>query len=428
MAAVNTPVCIHRPATFGTMPLPLSGSSGRRSMLLALVLFVPALLKLFVARVDVEFETHTMAVEWLASGHFRHHYLGSWDPAFQFPVYTSVLAFIYLLGLGGKAVLLFQVLCGTATAYLTYAMAHVLLKDKRYVRSVALCTALVVGLHPFLAFYQVRMIHPFAWDTLLATALCHLALIARPGDRVSMAGLFALGGLALLNRPTLGIFLLPFALREWSFLFSLRQLPLKLACCVLLFAPLLAWMVRNHAVTGRYQLTSVTDQMVWMGLQEETQGSGQLSTGANYLELLSLPERRWLFAVGTAERSAFFNTKWKEELQADRWLRWGMLAVKLRNFWFYRTHLGMEHDARPWAIALYKVYASLLLIVLLVAAALGDAALRPLLWSALVLSVVQCSFYFETRHRLLVEPLLVLVAAATVIQFFHQWRKAPLHG
>ncbi|MBL7950929.1 MAG: hypothetical protein JNM62_04360 [Flavobacteriales bacterium] len=410
------------------MPLRCSDLRGHRSLQLGLVLAVPVLVKLFFLQADKVFEPHTMALEWIASGHFRYNYLGAWDHAFQFPVYTAVVAAIHLCGGGDHAVLLFQVLCGAGTAYTIHRIALLLLHALPYAWPVGMVTALLTGLSPFLAYYQVRMIHPFAWDMLLATVLFGGALGASPHRPRSLVLLFLLGGLAVLNRPTLGVFVLPFVLRQWRFVFSLRAMGLKVVLLVLFCAPLVGWVLRNHAVTGRYQLTSVTDQMRWMGVQEETEGSGQLPNGDNYLYLLSVPERQLLFTLDPAERSQFFHRKWQEECTASPGLRWRMFAIKLKNFWLHRSHPGTDQAAAAWAMVLFKGYTAVMLVVLLAAVAFRQVALLPVGASVLALSLVQCAFYFETRHRLLVEPLLMLVAVTTVVQLYQRWQAARHPG
>lgn len=392
---------------------------------LAVVLIISAAVKLLLMRVEKAFEAHTMAVEWLASGQFRYHYLGHWDPTFQFPVYTAVVAMIYAIGLDPWAVLVFQVACGTATAWVVHQMALHLLTGRAYAKSVALGSSLLTAFSPFLAFYQARMIHPFAWDALLATALLFLAVRATPERRGTMLALFAVGGLALLNRPTLGVFMLPFLIDHFRFIVNSASLPFKLGMVVLLFGPLSLWLVRNERVSGRYQLTSVTDQMIWMGLQEETEGSGHMADGRSYAHLLSEPERFGLFEMDPVERSAFFRSKWHTELEASPGLWWRMFLVKMKNFWLFRSQLGVDHGstASTAALSLYKVGSCVTLLLILWGVALRARWLTGPLLAVVALSLVQCSFYFETRHRLLAEPVLLMIALAAAFHIRERWMK-----
>lgn len=392
-------------------------------------LLLPAVLKLCFLHADRVFEAHTMAMEWLASGHFRYHYFGSWDHAFQFPVYTAVLAFLYKLGSGTTGALVFQVGCGSAVAYLSMCLTKLVLVGKPYAHRLGLVVAVLVGLSPFLAFYQVRMVHPFAWDMLLAMAVLFLALRASPTNDRSMLLLFAVGGLGVLNRPTLGVLMLPFALQHGRSLFGLERLGLKVSLMVLLLAPIGAWLLRNHSVTGRYQLTSVTDQMIWMGVQEETEGSGHLANGDSYFHLLSIPERHLLFEVDANDRSTFFREKWKSEAVAQPGLRWKMFWVKLKNFWTFRGHFGQDHAlVNQWAIMVFKGIALVELLLVGLALIQGDRKLNAIIVSVVLLSILQCAFYFETRHRLLVEPMIVVVVLAALARSIERIRGGLKEG
>lgn len=391
---------------------------------LALILLGSAALKLFFLRADRVFESYTMAMDLAATGQFGHHYYGTWDRAFQLPVHTAVLALFHQLGLGIPAMLFFQVVCGTLTAWIIHQMATHLLQGARYAPRVALVAAALTGLSPFLAYYQVRMVHPFAWDMLLATVLLYGALKIEPQDRIAVIALFALGGLAVLNRPTLGVFLLPFAWRHWRWLFHWKGIVYRMALVVLLLGPLGGWVLRNHAVTGRYWISSVADQMIWMGLQEETEGGAHMPDGKDYRSLLSPAECVLMFQMNAQERSDFFKAKWQAEVRGDRSLWWRMMVIKLRSFWLYRSHPGQDHGATmEWAIVLYRAYA--IAVVLLMVAQLLVLRHRGLLiitTSVVALSVLQCVFYFETRHRLLAEPMVILVCVATVVMLVDRWQ------
>lgn len=399
-------------------------SAPRSHYPLVLVLVIAALIKLFFMDAGRSFEVHDTALEWIRSGEFKYHHLGAWNHTFQFPVYTAIVALFYLLGLGKTAVLVFQLACGTASAYLVYRTALVILAGRSYERAVAIGVAALTGLSPFLAYYQVRMLHPFAWDMFLAMALFHLSWTTRTDRPWRLLGLFSLAGLVLLDRPTLAVFMLPFFWRERHYLIRLRNMGLKLILLLVMIAPLGLWSIRNHAVTGRFELNSVSDQIIWMGIQEATQGSGLLPNGDTYAELLTVPERRHLATLYPAGQSAFFKAKWQAEVHKRPWLWWKMLAVKLKNFWLFRSNAGMDHSLAGmfWAILLYKIYAMVLFAIVLCAAWSRNTQVRITLLTVLCLSVAQCVFYFETRHRLLVEPLLMLIAAAAIGDAYESWR------
>lgn len=411
--------------TFGRMQQDKASMGHSIDRWLLLVVLAPALLKLFFLRADQLFEVHTMALEWLASGQFRHHYMGSWDHAFQFPVYTAIVAGIYSLGAGPPGVLVFQVVCGTLTAWLAHGTARQLLGGKPYAERVALGSALLTGLSPFLAYYQARMVHPFAWDMLLATALLRASIQAQPKRPTTVLGLFALAGLVLLNRPTLVVFLALFILRERAYLFSLGDIVRKAGLLILVLAPITLWLVRNHAVTGRFQLTSLDDQMRWMGMQEETEGSGYRADGRDYHTLLTRQELAHLAQLDPLGKAGFFRARWKAESAADPGLRLRMFLVKFKNFWWSRTGVGRTNATGAWVGPVFMAYATVMLVLILLAVVRGPRELRPVLLPVLLLSILQCSFYVETRHRLLAEPLLMMVALAAFADLAGSYRSRP---
>jgi len=69
-----------------------------------------------------------------------------------------------------------------------------------------------------------------------------------------------------------------------------------------------------------------------------------------------------------------------------------------------------------WAMDLYRVHAVILFGMFLVSQFLADRRLRFIGLSVLLLSVAQCIYYFETRHRLLVDPILITLALVVVVR------------
>ncbi len=385
------------------------------------VLLVPALIKLFFLAPEDLFEAHTIAVEWLHSGEFRYHHLGVWNPNYQFPVYPAIVAGFLLTGLGAYGVLVFQVLCGTVSAWLAYRMALTVIGVGGTSTKLALLLALLTGLSPFIAVYQVRMVHPFAWDMLLAVALITGGMALGTQRWWSVLGYLAVAGLAVLNRPTAVILLMPFVWRQRSFLFNLENLRLKQTLIILLILPTSLWMLRNHALLGTWSLNSATGQNLWLGVQEATEGTAHLADGRNYKALLTNAELATLQDRSPVEQSAFFAHRWRQAIGMDHGLWARMMGLKLRNFWLFRAQLGMHHHGiAQWAAVLYKVYATIVFVLLLIAARYADPAVRLLLITLVLYSIAQALFYVETRHRLVVEPVLLLIALSGAVAIRHR--------
>ena len=393
------------------------------------VIALPVLIKLFVLEPVDLFEPHTIAVEWLRTGEFRYGHLGVWNPNYQFPVYPALVAALLASGIGIYGVLVFQVLCGAASAWLVYHLARLVLDDEAKNRPTALLVALCTGLSPFIAVYQVRMVHPFALDMLFALALLTGAWAVRWANWQALIGYAVLAGVALLNRPTAVVFLLPFVWRQRAFLFNLKHLRLKQAMLILLVLPTGSWIVRNHSLLGAWSLNSATGQNLWLGVQETTEGTAQLADGQNYTALLEPTDLLALSGMSPVEQSTFFTRRWKEAISAKPMLWFRMMGVKLRNFWVFRTHLGMHHAGiGAWAATLYQAYAAVVFVMLILAMRQANNSIRLLLITLFLYSIAQAFFYVETRHRLVVEPVLMLVAFTGAAWLWGVSCRKPLQG
>ncbi|MEZ4788742.1 MAG: hypothetical protein R2811_01860 [Flavobacteriales bacterium] len=245
--------------------------------------------------------------------------------------------------------------------------------------------------------------------------LLYMAMIADPDRRWTILLFFTLGGLAVLNRPTLGVFMLPFSLRHPRFFLRLDHFPLKLLLVLLLFA--------TDRVLGTPESCSYRSLPTHIGHGPDDldgtaggdRGWGYQADGTTYLHLLSIPERHRMFTPDPAERSELFRNKWKAERLAEPGLAWRMFAMKLKNFWLSRSAIGQDHVVgMPWAMALYRVHATVLFGLLIVSQFFADRRFHYIGLSVLLLSLAQCAYYFETRHRLLVDPILISLALVVI--------------
>src|SRR6185295_8767981 len=95
-----------------------------------------------------------------------------------------------------------------------------------------------------------------------------------------------------------------------------------------------------------------------------------------------------------------------------------LFGVKLRNFFWFRTLIGSTYSpAIRRLVPIYQVgYAAVLALALVSAWALPRS--RAWIWSVVIgLGLVQSVFYVETRHRLVIEPLLMFLAIVVLVSF-----------
>lgn len=106
-----------------------------------------------------------------------------------------------------------------------------------------------------------------------------------------------------------------------------------------------------------------------------------------------------------------------------------MYARKLRHFFWFRAMAGNDYGAAfRRLLPLYKrAYGGMLAGALLAFWRFGGRAWA--VWLPVVaLGAVQAFFYVETRHRVLVEPLLLFLALATFATLVASWRDRRRHA
>jgi hypothetical protein len=69
-------------------------------------------------------------------------------------------------------------------------------------------------------------------------------------------------------------------------------------------------------------------------------------------------------------------------------------------------------------VLVFKVYSSALLLLLFASLWLPGRPMMLVLFTSLAYSIVQSAFYVETRHRLLIEPILMMIALAVMFQLW----------
>lgn len=278
----------------------------------------------------------------------------------------------------------------------------------------ALAASAAVLLYPPLVFYEIGAIHPFSLDLLLSFLVLHtclgLAEDPKPG-RFALAG--GLISLALIERPTIVFAALPGIL---GFLSSLKvtRHHMKHAAAALALSAVLPglWMARNFARYGELSYVSSTGQNLWIGAQKATNGTATAGPLRSYRELLSPAQTEALRASPPLVQSRLFRSWYEAETQADPGLFIHMYLVKLRTFWLVGSNIGNEHSAAlRRLIPLYSVFYLSILALALAGGLTAAPHLRLLAYPA-ALSLFQAYYYVETRHRAVVEPVYILIAAA----------------
>jgi len=180
------------------------------------------------------------------------------------------------------------------------------------------------------------------------------------------------------------------------------------------------WCWRSYVHHGVFSISTSVGQNLWIGIQEETEGTANLAGKLSYYALLSTQEMEQITALNPSKQNEHFINKYKAELKANPTVFFKMYLVKLKNFWWFRSGIGGQRDGDYTAsIGLYKMaYAVMLLLALGMTYFFREVLV--LLSFPLALSLTQSVFYVETRHRIMIEPILIIIIVVGIGLWIHK--------
>ena len=329
------------------------------------------------------------------------------------PLYIYLTALVYLVtGHSQAALLLLQAVLGGATAALAAWLAA------RAGSSVAGWWAgLLVALDPGLVVYAAEL-HSLTLDALAFIGLvcASVALPGQPGAR-RLVLLGALFGLAALTRST-ALVILPVvlgwlvryrAVRLWS-----RQTAALLGAALVVFAP---WSIRSSLLLGQPVLvSSEATEWLWRGNNPAATGSSYTPDGRLMLEAAPAEFRDSILEADERARIGLYRDAALRFVREQPARAAGLYLEKLKSFWWSADSTGQFYPP-DWRAG-YLAWSAAILSLALVGcgAGLRASAWRPeALLVVLVLvvsSLAQSAFYVEGRHRLALEPLLLVLSGA----------------
>ncbi len=343
--------------------------------------------------------------------------------AYAPPLWSYGLALLLLLPGDSRATIqIVQALLCLGAAVVTARIAHRISGDSR----TAMLAALLVALQPSLLYYSVVKSDPLPLNVLLLSgiALAGLNLI-ESGDRRWAVAFGVLTGLGILSRGTPAVALIVvgivlavrFGSRGWS------SLAIASLSCALSVSP---WLARNIVVIGSPLITSTTGENFWRGNHFGASG-GVVDLDGGRITLLIpsnpvLPASiRSVLATGTElERHETFMAEARRFISADPWAAAELFARKLRTFWWRIDSDPGDYPARAargyeWIFRVELVLA-LLGAWITLRSARGREAGGLCLGLIVAISLLQCAFYVQGRHRFLIEPLLLAFTAIGLAQ------------
>ena len=405
----------------------LASFSARQLGLLAVATLLPrALLAALLGIVGApeRWEYDVIAANIVSGSGHLYDRLGFVYAAYAPPLWSYLLAL--LTAPFGEARGAIQV----AQAFLCFGAATIYGSLARMISGHArtgLVAAFLVALQPSLLYYSVVKSDPLPLNVLLVglIVITGIGVATRPTDRRAAAfGLLV--GLGVLSRGT-PIVILPIVAGALLFRFgskALRPVGVTTIAFTLCLAP---WLIRNFLRLGASVITTTTGENFWRGNHEGATGGVRDDDGGEISRLLpsneDLPEviRRVLAEGSEMERDKVFASESWRFIRSHPAGAAALFARKLRTFW-WRLDSDPRDYSRASVIAyeaIYRLELGLALVgMLLGARTLPGPSEAPERWPGFVvfaaliaMSLLQCAFYVQGRHRFLIEPLLLIFTA-----------------
>ena len=338
--------------------------------------------------------------------------------------YVALLAAGYAVSGGSVlAALALQIAASGALTAVCFAIAK-----RMGGEGTACLAAVLVALHPGLAFYDTHKIHPLSVDA-LAIAVTALLLL-RLRDTLSTGAALLAGlafGASVLQRGTM--ILVPFAAVLWLAAVEPRSrarlVRLGVVYAVGALLVVSPWIVRNWLVLGTPIVSSVGAESLWRGNAPHSLGGSYVAPGHTVLEAAPVL-RESLRGRTELEQAAIFQAAAAADAAGNPGGFVMGIARKLLIFWSFGPVSGVLYPAAYFYIyAAY--YVGIVALALLGAWRIasgrrGDpTAVTTLVLIAVValcVAVVQSVFYVELRHRWGVEAFVLTVAA---VGMAHLW-------
>ncbi len=385
----------------------------------AITLIKIGLLLVFNPRMEY-FEDHDMAVNLHRTGEMYIDWCGLKNHTFQFPVYPFLLSILYsFFGIKPLAVGIFHVILNGISAFLLrdilgffWNQFKLPFSFEPYRRKVLFIAVILFCLHPAITYYAIFKVHPFSLDLFMLLLPLFLTknYFSNP-KKINLLLLFIGAGLTALTRVTLLVSVLPFLV----ILLRYRGLAKTLLACsgLIIITALICtpWLIRNYKQDHIIGLSSLTGISLWKGSLPNSEGSNYLQNGAYCYSSLSHADTLTLIKLDVKGQDDFFRNRYSENIRAHPLEQVKLYFLKLKNFWIFRSGLGSEYSHQMERFIPFYLggFLFMLLFSIYGAFCVGKKSLIMMV-IPIFLSMEQALFYVETRHRLIIEPLLIFMA------------------
>jgi hypothetical protein len=181
---------------------------------------------------------------------------------------------------------------------------------------------------------------------------------------------------------------------------------------ILVYSP---WPIRNSILMGQFVPgSSESTEWFWRGTNPNATGGSLTIDGRTMLSVAPADFQARVQAASESERIGIYRDAALQFVGQHPGEAARLYLLKLKAFWWGSETTGLQYPA-IWTVLYQAWYAAMLLL-----AAVGlwwswrDPAARPTVLliaaSLLLISLTQAVFYVEGRHRLAIEPLLLVIA------------------
>ncbi len=390
-------------------------------ILLIIVFVLKIVYLLFFVHTIRVWEDQAIAENIIHTGNFFINMDGVNNHSFQFPIYPFIIASLYFIfGIHPIIACIYNVCLNIAAGFVFIA----LMKEIAYyfnlpaqikIKTTLLITLLVYLLHPAINFYTLYNVHPFMQNMFFLMLSTWLSF--RCARKLSYQNSLVFGfvlGLSILDRGTALMALIPFLL----IVLDQKKIQTAIRHFFIIgfvsFLVCLPWMIHNYIKDDFVGLESSAGKDMVKGVLEGSEGSNYLSNGDNYYSAFTRAEMDAISKMSVDAQNNYYMDKVYAKWKTQPGFAVKMYLLKLKNFWWFRRSVGSEQSHRiQKIIPIYKT-AYLVMIILLLASFYYIGKKSWILLSIpIAISLLQAAFYVETRHRILVEPILIFMAAIT---------------
>ena len=371
----------------------------------------------------VSWEYSDIARNLIKDHSFVYSYLNAEYVNFCPPLYSFLVAFIYLISnFNSFAVIFAQIIIFSFLCAVVFMIGEEIFGFK-----IGFLAAICVMLHPVLLFYTLRYEHCLILDSFMITFSIFTMLMLREKP-ASLWRLIVSGsvlGLSFLSRGT-ALILLPVFVFWISFAFNQsfkKRLKTAFGLILISFMIITPWTIRNYLVTGKFILIgAMTEECFWLGNNPNASGSSYNAAGQTMLR--DLAGRDFLKKVSSldeaAQKEAFKDAAFDfiKNNPAD-FIK--LFIKKLYYFWWFSPQFGILYS--KIYVPFYKILYFLEFLFGIIGITLAVTSKNKIviqnsilpISALLSISIFQSLFYVEGRHRLALEPLLLIFAAYAIL-------------